>query len=92
MIMPEKAKALIHVKSLLKENGKIYITQTIEKVPNPFMEKIKPLLKYFISIDFGSVTYEKDLLEVIEASGLKIELMKTISEDSRRAAKMIVLQ
>lgn len=61
MIMPEKSKALMHVKSLLKKNGKIYITQTIEKAPNLFMEKIKPLLKYFISIDFGSVTYEKDV-------------------------------
>ena len=36
------------------------------------MEVVKPLLKYFITIDFGHVTYEQDFLELLQNNDMEI--------------------
>ena len=47
-------------------NEKIYITQTFQISKSPITEIIKPLLKTLIRIDFGVVTYESDLLQILD--------------------------
>lgn len=61
MIMPDPVAALVHVAGLLKPGGQIYVTQTFEKEYNAVLSTVKPLLKYLLTIDFGKVTYEKDV-------------------------------
>lgn len=78
MIMPDPVKALEHVNSLLKPNGKIFITQTFEQHKNVLLEKIKPMLKYILTIDFGQITYEEDV-----CSSNPSLLMKTVSKNHK---------
>jgi len=73
MIMPNPVKALQHVMQLMKDDGRIYCTQTFEGKKNVLMEKVKPLLKFLTTIDFGQVTYEKDFLQTFQTAGLEIE-------------------
>lgn len=69
MIMPDQVKAIELAKSTfifnlehLSKKGKIYFLLTLYEEKsnfNKFMEKIKPLLKYLTTVDFGKVTYRK---------------------------------
>lgn len=60
MLLPEPERALRHCALLLRPNGRLYFTQTIQQQRSRWMETIKPLLKRVTSIDFGRVTYEED--------------------------------
>ena len=63
MIMPDRIKALDIAKDRLKENGSIFFLLTLEQEKSKFtqlIEKTKPYLKYLTTIEFGTITYEKD--------------------------------
>ncbi len=95
MIMPDQVKALKHSMKLLKPEGNIYVTQTIQTKPSWFAEKLKPLLKFFTTVDFGQVTYERDILKTFEEAGLVLKLQKCISgatKDSTRSYRLFVLE
>lgn len=94
-LMPDPAEALRATAKLLKPNGYIYITQTFQRKGTKIMEIMKPLLKYFTTIDFGKLTYEKDVEQFIEASGLKIDewsVIKDSIDNYFQAAFLIVLR
>lgn len=94
MILPNPVHALNHVKNMLNENGKIFVTQTIETNRSFLVELVKPLLKYVLTIDFGHVTYEEDLLAAFKEANLKVQVNKSISGTSirdRRSYRLFVL-
>ena len=66
MLMPDKQKALDLAKSLLKENGKIIFLLTLNNKRIKLVEKIKPIIKYLTSIDFGQVVYENEFKDLIK--------------------------
>jgi ubiquinone/menaquinone biosynthesis C-methylase UbiE len=70
-LMPDPAEALRSTGQLLQPNGRLYITQTFQRKGTKFMEIFKPLLKYFTTIDFGKLTYEKDVTKFCDDSGLE---------------------
>jgi SAM-dependent methyltransferase len=91
MIMPDPVKALQHVTSLLKPDGFIIVTQTIE-APNsrsPFMlrliETIKPFAKYLLTIDFGQITTEPAFYQTVAAAGLTVAHDEPIWNDGSLA-------
>ncbi|RHY87047.1 hypothetical protein DYB37_011792 [Aphanomyces astaci] len=95
MIMPDPVKALSHTASLLSPDGRIYVTQTIQTKKSWATEVAKPFLKFVTTIDFGSVTYENQLLRAIADAGLKVLLNKAISGSSLDAVqsyRLIVLE
>jgi ubiquinone/menaquinone biosynthesis C-methylase UbiE len=92
MIMPDRPGALRHVMSLLKPGGKIYVTQTLEEEPNKIMELIKPFLKFALTIDFGSVTYEKDFLKTVEDAGLRLCEREILKKTPARSFNLFVLE
>ena len=59
--------ALQHAKTIIKPGGVIIFAQTMEK--KNFMGFIacytKPLLTFFLRIDFGKVTYESDFYDLL---------------------------
>lgn len=95
MIMPDNVKALKHASSLLKPNGRIFITQTIQTQRSKTVEVVKPLLKYLTTIDFGNVTYENELMQTFNEAGLTILDNRAIADssmDSLRSYRLFVLE
>lgn len=65
-LMPDPAAALRAVAPLIKkESGRVYITQTFEKKHSSIKAVVKPLMKYVTTIDFGQLTTEARLHEII---------------------------
>lgn len=95
MIMPDNVKALKHASSLLKPNGRIFITQTIQTQRSKTVEVVKPLLKYLTTIDFGNVTYENKLMQTFNEAGLTVLDNRAIADssmDSLRSYRLFVLE
>jgi SAM-dependent methyltransferase len=72
MIMPDPAAALTHVASLVVDDGPIYITQTFQSRRNALLERVKPLLKFVTTIDFGAVTYETEFDAMLADAGFDV--------------------
>lgn len=95
MIMPDPVAALRRAASMLKPGGFIYTTQTIQTRRSKLVEIGKPLLKFLTTIDFGSVTYEDDLLVTFKKAGLTLVENVAISGstmDSTRSYRLCVLR
>lgn len=90
MLLPDPARALRHVTSLLKDDGRIYFTQTFENRRSRVMERIKPLLRLLTSIDFGAVSYEGTFVAQLETGGLEIVDAATIGSRGNRSFKLFV--
>lgn len=90
MLLPEPVGALRHCGALLKPEGRIFFTQTIQKRPSRWMEVAKPLLKRVTSIDFGHVTYEHDFRAQIRAAGLELEELAFLEHHGSRASCIAV--
>lgn len=73
MLMPDPIKALQIAINSLNKNGKIAFIMTLNPRERPWLEKIKPLIYKFTSVDFGRVYYEKQFEEIMKIAGLKIE-------------------
>ena len=71
-LMPEPHRALQIAAKLLKPGGCVYVTQTFQRKTFPGLSLIKPLLYYLTTIDFGQLTFEKDVVSIVERSGLKL--------------------
>jgi ubiquinone/menaquinone biosynthesis C-methylase UbiE len=92
-VMPDPAAALKAMRALLKPTGVVYITQTFQKAPMPLMATVKPLMKYLTTIDFGYLTYEKDLDGLFESAGMQVLKSETIDGSVNtkfQAARLIV--
>jgi len=92
MIMPDRPRALTHVATLLKPGGKIYVTQTFEEKPSRFLEALKPVFKYLLTIDFGSVTYAADFDATVSAARMRVVERVVIKQLSRRSYNLLILQ
>lgn len=74
-VMPDPVAALRAVAPLIKqESGRVYITQTFEKKRSPMKAAFKPLLKHVTTIDFGQLTTQEDIKDIIS----KAELFETV--------------
>jgi len=60
MLMPYREKALEIAKDMLTPNGKIFFLMTLYEKKREIIEKVKPYLKHYTTIDFGNITYEKE--------------------------------
>ncbi|MBK5930406.1 methyltransferase domain-containing protein [Halochromatium salexigens] len=85
MLLPEPEQALRHCAALLSEDGRLYLTQTIQLRPDRWMELLKPMLKRMTSIEFGRVTYEPELRAQIDAAGLELEEFTSLARHGSRA-------
>ncbi|SFI15794.1 Methyltransferase domain-containing protein [Modicisalibacter xianhensis] len=90
MLLPEPEQALRHCCGLLRPDGRIFFTQTIQTRPSRWMEKLKPVLKRVTSIDFGRVTYEEDFKAQLRAAGLEIEESTFLAHHGSRASCLAV--
>jgi ubiquinone/menaquinone biosynthesis C-methylase UbiE len=101
MIIPDKAKALQRCIRMLKPttagspkgSGRVYFTQTFEHegvVGRYVTPWVKAGLKALLTIDFGSVTFEKDFLAVLEAANVEVEQRVSLGKTMFREQVLIV--
>lgn len=90
MLLPDPAKALRLCRDLLSPDGRIYLTLTLEMQASPWMEVLKPRLKWLTSIDFGSVTYERTLRAQLAAAGLELEELSILGRKGVRSSCIVV--
>lgn len=72
MLFDDQQLVLDKIRNYLKPAGKIIFFQTMFKEKFSLMEFIKPKLKYFTTVDFGSVTYEKEFFDLLDRKSLEI--------------------
>ncbi len=89
MLFDDPVGALQDAQRLLAPGGRVWFTQTFQDRPSRFVEKLKPALKHWTSIDFGRVTYEQDFLDVLEAAGLEVETHEVIGRSSGRSSRVV---
>lgn len=90
MLLPDPVAALRHVAGLLAPGAPLYFTQTFEHRRSWLLERVKPLLRFVTSIDFGSVTYESDFRGAVAAGGLEIETRDSLNEGKSRSSVLVV--
>lgn len=90
MLLPDPARALAHVRTLLAPSGRVFFTQTFQEKPSRLLEKAKPMLHRVTTIHFGQVTYEADFLRIVEESGLRLEELATIGRQGHRTFRLAI--
>lgn len=89
MLMPDPPAALRHVATLLEPEAPVFFTQTFEHARAPLLERVKPLLRWLTTIDFGRVTYETEFRAAVAAGGLAIESVEAIAAGTRRSSVLV---
>ncbi len=89
MLLPDPARALHHVASMLAPDGRIYFTQTFEHRRSALVELAKPLLRVVTTIDFGRVSYESEFRHALAAAGVRIEEQVVLHAGSRRSSVLV---
>ncbi len=92
MLLPDPVAALHHVSGQLAEKARIYFTQTFEHRRSPAVERIKPMLRWLTTVDFGTVTYERDFEQILSAAGMQIIERAELSPGKKRAGVLIVAE
>jgi ubiquinone/menaquinone biosynthesis C-methylase UbiE len=94
-VMPDPLGALKVAAGVVKKGGYIYVTQTYQRQAPPGLKWLKPMMKYLTTIDFGKLTFEKDLDDLLRKSGFKIvknEVIKGSIDNRFQAARIVILQ
>ncbi|MBN1930059.1 MAG: class I SAM-dependent methyltransferase [Desulfobacterales bacterium] len=81
MLFSDQQLVIDRIKNWLKPDGKLVFFQTMYKKRFRLMEFIKPKLKYFTTISFGKVTYEKDFFELLSQNNLRISEDRLIKKE-----------
>jgi len=92
MLMPDPPAILRHCYGLLTPDGRVYFTQTFHNQKSKMAEVVKPMLKRVTTIDFGTVSYESDFMEIVHEAGFHIDEMTTISTSGNRSYRVVVGQ
>lgn len=80
---------------MLTPDGLIYVTQTFQNARSPVMEKVKPWLKRFTTVDFGQLVYHSQVLEMIEKAGMDVVEDKPVPgsiDNSSQTARLMVVK
>jgi SAM-dependent methyltransferase len=89
MLLADPAAALAHARTLLAPGGRVWFTQTFQDRRSAVMERLKPTLKAFTSVDFGRVTYEADFLDALARGGLEVETHEVLGRTAGRSSRLV---
>uniref|UniRef100_A0A7S1CNE2 Methyltransferase domain-containing protein n=1 Tax=Bicosoecida sp. CB-2014 TaxID=1486930 RepID=A0A7S1CNE2_9STRA len=101
MLVPDPVQALVHVRGLLSPGGTIYVTQTFEgedaaaaSFASRLVTAVKPYLKYFVTIDFGTATFRRDFDATVKAAKLRVADEQHLGQrgGAHRTFKLLVLE
>jgi len=72
MVLRDPRTVLERARGWLRPGGEIVFVQTMFCKRSRLLDLVKPKLKYFTTIDFGTAVYEKDFFTLLHESGLSI--------------------
>jgi alpha-N-acetylglucosaminidase len=72
MLFSNQQEVLDRVLDWLKPGGRLVFFQTMFRKRSRLMEFIKPKLKYFTTVDFGSVTYDEEFYRFLGRNRLPV--------------------
>ena len=90
MLLPDPPGTLRHVARLLAPDGRIYFTQTFEEERSALAEAVKPLLRFFTTIDFGRVTYEDAFRRTLAEGDTELLELTTLRGGRQRSHRLAV--
>jgi SAM-dependent methyltransferase len=73
MLFDDQQAVLKRVIDWLKPDGRLLFFQTMFRHRSFLMDFIKPKLKYFTTVDFGSVTYDDQFYDFLGSNRLSVE-------------------
>lgn len=79
MLLPDPAAAITRVAAQLAPDGLLFATQTFQRRRSRLMERAKPMIRHVTTIDFGRVTYEDDFRACMDAAGVELVELHTMS-------------
>lgn len=81
MLFDNQQLVLDLVRNWVKPEGNVLFFQTMYKDRFKLMEMIKPKLRHLTTIDFGSVTYEKDFFNLLDKNHISISQDRMIKRE-----------
>jgi ubiquinone/menaquinone biosynthesis C-methylase UbiE len=72
MVLNDPQAVLRRARDWLKPDGQLVFAQAMFKRRSRLVDVVKPKLKYFTTIDFGTAIYEKDFFTLLHEHGLSI--------------------
>jgi ubiquinone/menaquinone biosynthesis C-methylase UbiE len=81
MLFENQELVLDRVRHWLKPSGKVLFFQTMFRKKSPFIEFIKPRLKYFTTIDFGRITYDEEFLSMLKRKKVSVDEDRLIKKE-----------
>jgi SAM-dependent methyltransferase len=94
-LLPDPKGALAAILKVLKPKGEVYITQSYQKKYSPVMSRVKPLIKFVTTIDFGQLVTVKEIAELLsDVDGLEVkehDVMRGSLDNRWQAAYLSVL-
>lgn len=93
MLFQNQQEVLDRALSWLKPGGRLVFFQTMFRKHSRLMDIIKPKLKYFTTVDFGSVTYDDQFFNLINKNDMIVEKDHLIKKEWFRGEyRMIVVK
>jgi SAM-dependent methyltransferase len=90
MLLPDPAAAVRRVADLLRPGGTLYATQTFQLRRSRVVERLKPLIRYVTTIEFGRVTYEDDFRACLAAAEVELAELHTMSSTRQLAQRLAI--
>lgn len=90
MLLPDPVAAIVHVAAQLAPGGKIFATQTFQRRRSRLMERAKPMMRHVTTIQFGRVTYEDEFRATLDAAGVELVELHTMSSTRHLLHRMAV--
>ena len=94
-LMPEPHVALQIAARLVVPGGLVYVTQTFQRRDVPLLRLVKPALRLLTTIDFGKLTFEADVDDIVRRSGLQLVEKSVVPrsvDNAFQAAFVLVLR
>ena len=67
------------ISTQVRPGGRIFVTQTYQKRAAPVMRVVKPLLRYFTTVDFGKLTSTEEAERIFRDSELELVEHKPVA-------------
>jgi alpha-N-acetylglucosaminidase len=81
MLFENQELVIDRVRHWLKPSGKVLFFQTMFRKKSPFIEFIKPKLKYFTTIDFGRITYDEEFHSMLRRKKVSVDEDRLIKRE-----------